>query len=327
MERCFRCDAVATGDVVDVRLPQDVLNELQKDIGACEIEDPDIADTTLGDALLEYVPSETVFGAVILRLVEGFDFDVIEWPSLTCRGCGAALENWWTEVRLRTVVQLVELLEQPPEEIASLPRRPPAESIEWWRSDSSSYLIHLTRGARAEISVDTIADRTYERDLSAPEMLWAILSSRRLKARSSKGMKEPAVCFTEKPLTALKDTILGAESRVRKKSRAKHWTSYGVMFPKEYLRAHGARPVLHVTAEEWAALPPGLEAYALRLEDRANWVHEREWRLGSDLVFELERCIVLVPTFEQANVFRRALDARGRTVRGILPLHDIFAAV
>lgn len=59
-----------------------------------------------------------------------------------------------------------------------------------------------------------------------------------------------------------------------------------------------------------------VSSYALRLEQRANWVHEREWRVGSDLVFDLARCIVLVPTFDQADTFRKALDARGLSVMG-----------
>ncbi|AKU96674.1 hypothetical protein AKJ09_03338 [Labilithrix luteola] len=135
------------------------------------------------------------------------------------------------------------------------------------------------------------------------------------------------MCFTEKPLTALKDTILGNEARVRKKGRSKQWAPYGVMFSKDYLREHGARPAVHVTRQEWESLPVELQPYALRLGRRANWVHEREWRLGSDLVFDPARCIVLVPDFDQADAFRKALDARGLRVMGILPLIDLFAAI
>lgn len=326
-QRCFRCDESAAHDVVLIRLPQEVVDELRLDIGACEHEGIDITNTILGDTLPERVPDDTPFGAVLLRLVEGCDFDAIEWPDLACHGCGAELENWWTEVRTGTSVQLVDRLPTPPAEITRLPARSLVEKIEWWRSDASPYLVHLTRGDRVVVELDTIADREHETKLSAPEMLWAILSSRRLKARAAVGMKAPAVCFTEKPLTALKDTILGNEARVRKKSGSKEWAPYGVMFSKDYLRGHGARPVLHVTRQEWESLPVELQPYALRLERRANWVHEREWRLGSDLVFDLARCIVLVPTFDQADTFRKALDARGLRVMGILPLIDLFAAI
>jgi hypothetical protein len=326
-ERCFRCDRSAAHDVVLLRLPQDVIDNLRVDIGACENESIDITSGTLGDVLPDRVPDDTMFGEVLLRLVEGHDFDAIEWPDFTCHGCGAELENWWTDVRTGTFVQLVDRLPDPPPEITELPTRPLAERIEWWRSDASPYLVHLTRGDVVAVGLDTIADIEHQTKLSASEMLWAILSSRRLKASAAVGMKAPAVCFTEKPLPALKDTILGNEARTRKKSRSKQWTAYGVMFTKEYLRELGARPVLHVNQREWAALPKELQAYALRHDERANWTHEREWRLAQDLVFDLARCIVLVPTFDQANAFRTALDARGLTVMGILPLLDVFAAV
>ena len=105
-ERCFRCDQSAAHDVVILRLPQDAIDGLRVDIGACENESIDITSGILGDVLPDRVPDDTVFGEVLLRLVEGHDFDVIEWPDFACHGCGAELENWWTDVRTGTFVQV-----------------------------------------------------------------------------------------------------------------------------------------------------------------------------------------------------------------------------
>ncbi len=59
----------------------------------------------------------------------------------------------------------------------------------------------------------------------------------------------------------------------------------------------------------------------------ANWLHECEWRAPDDIVFDLAQCIVLVPDFEQAEIFRLELEKVGRRARGFLPLHDLFAAL
>jgi hypothetical protein len=149
-----------------------------------------------------------------------------------------------------------------------------------------------------------------------------------LKAKRGRGSRAKAVCFTEKPLAALKDTILGSEARVRRGTRALGWSAYGVMFEKSYLQGLGVRPVLHLDDAGRAKMPEEFVHRVVSFEAGTNWLHEREWRAPGDVPFDPTKCVVLVPTFEQADVFRAALARHGKqTVRGFLPLLDLFAAL
>ena len=161
----------------------------------------------------------------------------------------------------------------------------------------------------------------------APEVLWSILASCRLRAKKGKGMYEKAVCFSEKPLVALKDTVMGAEARVRRGTRSLVWSAYGIMFEKTYLQSLGVRPVLHLDDQERLSCPKEMAHRIISFKEGTNWLHEREWRGATDLVFDITQCIVLVPNFEQAEIFRAALAEKGKRARGILPLHDLFAAL
>ena len=163
--------------------------------------------------------------------------------------------------------------------------------------------------------------------VSAPGVLWRILTEGRLYAKKGKGMHTKAVCFTEKPLGALKDTIIGREAEVRKSTRSLAWAPYGVMFDKSYLNTLGVAPVLHMSDEEHALCPPNFAHRVVRFSTGANWLHEREWRAPDDIVFDLAQCIILVPDFEQAEIFRLELEKVGRRARGFLPLYDLFAAL
>jgi len=331
--------------VTHVVLPDDFISELHDAIYACECEgcggghydhedDETIGAETnasLRDVIYDHAASKAdePFYALIAALAEA-DNDLkrlVERPGLSCRGCGAEINDWYTEVKVRTYQVLVPRLHDPPEEIRGLPTMTAAARIEWWRTDSSIYLTHLTRRQRLATRRDNIDYEDRSELVPAPEVLWAILSDRILRARKGKGLYERAVCFTEKPLAALKDTILGDEARVRRGTRSIAWSAYGVMFEKEYLRGLGVRPVLHLDEAERAALPANMAHRAVPFREGVNWLHEREWRAPSDVTFDLSQCIVLVPTFEQAELYREALAKRSQRVRGFVALHDLFAAL
>lgn len=269
---------------------------MRKSIHACEqegcgggtwdSEDGDVigadTNTSIGDQLIECIPDTTTFGKLILWLVESDDVSLVEWPELACRACGAELDGWGAEVKTRIHQDLVDRLPEPPPEISAITTKSPAEAIEWWRSDCSTYLVHLTRGASVGVRVDNIDYEPKIERLSAPDLLWIILTDRTLKAKRGKGTKSSAVCFTEKPLTALKDTVLGAEAHVRRGKRALRWPAYGVMFEKDNLRGLGVRPVIHVDPTDASKLPPELAYRAVTLKTRRPDGSNRQGRSRSD---------------------------------------------
>lgn len=253
----------------------------------------------------------------------------VEFPDIPCPKCSSALDGWFQEVKTAAWRRTLPAVPPLPAEITSLPVASlrPEEVIEYYRSDCSSALIHLTKPAELLYMESNLDGGTKFQNFSAGEILYLILVERELKTSRGKGLHAPAVCFTEKPLTALKDTLLGRESSVRRKHSAITWAPYGLMFPKAYLRRFGVAPVLHINSEEESTLPGELKHRIVPFSDRSNWSHEREWRCGQNISFDPAEAIVLLPRFEQVAAFQKALDRAKVAVRGYLPLFDLFASM
>ena len=346
--RCGACgDVVGRCDlrIRRIELPDELADELRESIHACEQEGcgggyydhedhERIGDETtvcLREALYELVEARTdePFFVLLAALAEADDDlrRIVALPDVSCPNCGAEIDDWYTDVKTCVYESLIPRLLKPPPEIRDIDLPDLASRIEWWRSDSSVYLVHLTRGQLYVTKRDNIEYKEHKEKITASEALWSILASGELRANRGKGLRAKAVCFTEKPLAALKETIMGAEARVRRGSRSLAWAAYGVMFEKAYLRELGVRPVIHADDAEHAALPEDMRYRAVRFGRGANWLHEREWRAPGDLTFDLTKCIVLVPTFQQGELFRSTLAKQGRAARGFLPLLDVFAAL
>jgi hypothetical protein len=259
--------------------------------------------------------------------VEDGNPDAVDLPDLSCPNCGTEFDNWYTDVKQERILVTLLVPHNIPSEIQGLPEDPDhASFIEYFRADCSRYLVHLTKPGRVSFGFDNVVYEKVERDFTAAEVLWAILISSTIQARRGKGMRRPAVCLTEKPLPALKDSLVGHEAS-RRRGRAISWSPYGVMFDKSYAMRKGVAPVLPCSPADANTIPEESQFRITPLSHNSNWLHEREWRCATDLKFDLSEAVVLVPNWEQAEAFRSALTQRGQHARGFLPLFDLFAFV
>lgn len=253
-------------------------------------------------------------------LADGHWDSLLEMPgNITCSNCGYAFNHWMENVTLETIT-ITRTTPVLPVEVTKLAPMKAPQEIEYYRSDCSKFLTHLTRARDLDFAFSNINDVTHDKHFSAPEVLWLMLEEQTLRASAGAGMRAPAVCFTDKPLTALKDTLLGREAVIRKNRKVLTWSPYGLMFDKDYLRKLGVLPV--VFGEQLpSGVDPGMYVY---LEGDAYWVHEREWRIPRDLKFDRAEAVVLVPGFDQVQIFTELFQRFKFDVKGILPLYDLF---
>ena len=342
-QKCQLCQKALDGTcfaIDSVKISDELADEIGCSIYACsecgvtwdsEDDEPVINDTNceLTEAIAEFVEGlkeSSIYYQLLKLFTSEGTWDNIEFEGIHCGGCGADLEDTFGEVKVRRIHRIVP---QPPalpaEVTAALSAETPADLIEYYRSDSSNYLVHLTKHNTLETFYDNLSYENQTEELTAAEILWLILKEKKLKALQGEGMKAPAVCFTDKPLTALKDTLIGYESNVRKKTRAIQWRCYGLMFSKKYLSKFSVRPTLHLAPKEYRSTPKELHHLAVTYSEKSQWLHEREWRCGEDVAFDTREAIVLLPIFEHVGPFRKALKKEGIVVRGFLPLLDLFA--
>jgi hypothetical protein len=253
--------------------------------------------------------------------------DEFELANLRCRKCGSDLKSWCDDIKMRVRKRIIPAIpEGMPAEVNALPALAPSARIEYHRPDCSLYLTHFTRGGSVATHIDNVDEAEQMTDLSARNVLWVILATSTLKAFKGVGLHRSAICFTEKPLGAIKDTLVGVEASVRKKSSIR-WAPWGVMFEKDYLRDLGAQPVIACSPRDESLIPEVLRYRMVPLTDRTNFLHEREWRLQKDVKFDIRQCVVLVPNFEQATALREALAKLKLHPKGFIPLFDVFAAL
>lgn len=328
-----------------VGCPQPVSTAIQNEVCACDAaaccSDGDATDKEwfLNDLNSDVL---TVFSAHVASLNESDRYahllkwlrangslEAVEFPGIACPKCSSALVGWFQEVKTPAWRRILPAVPPLPPEITSLPIAAlrPEEVIEYYRSDCSDSLIHLTRPSELAYLESNVPQAPKSRRFAAGEVLFLILVQRVLRAAQGKGLHAQAVCFTEKPLTALKDTLLGRESLVRRERAAITWAPYGLMFRKTYLRELGAAPVLHLDAREESSVPSGLRHRVVPFSAHINWNHEREWRCGGDVTFDPAEAVVLLPRFEHVASFKKALDDAKVAVRGFLPLFDLFASM
>lgn len=264
---------------------------------------------------------------ILKHIIDEGREDIINASDLQCGACGGGLETY-DRAKIRRVYRVKpELPRLPPEIMSIVSTLALPAQIEYHRSDSSNYLIHLTKPNDIATKWDNIDDQLINERLGAASILWLILKEKRIRAHQGIGMKKASVCFTEKPIQALKDTLVGVESQIRKRSRAIEWHGYGLMFKKHHLQKQGIKPVIHLPVSEHKKIPCDLQHLLVSFDsnNETSWVHEREWRTVADVVIDPAECIVLVPIFEHIAPFRTALESIGISVKGFLPLLDIFA--
>jgi hypothetical protein len=181
------------------------------------------------------------------------------------------------------------------------------------RDDLSNRLIHLTRDSD---------------DSSAEEKFKNIVDSRTLKGSTllvKGGIK--VVCFTEAPISKLGLIMSkGNEKQIRYKP-------LGVMFKKEYLFKHGARPAIYSPEAEYTLLPQQLRFRYVRFElgdvKDVDWTWEREWRFQIDeFQIDPQEATLIVPTRKWVEEFKEKNHSEniGLSIAlGDIPFHEKLA--
>ena len=139
------------------------------------------------------------------------------------------------------------------------------------RPDISPYLVHFTSG---------------DSQVAAFTRLRKIISDSRLigGSRCIKGDYR-CVCFSEAPLTSLKDGLVNQDHYSR-------YSPFGIMVSKQWLFEQGGRPVIYQPESEYHDLPETHRWRHHRFElfgskQRVDFTWEREWRIKCDhLVFD-----------------------------------------
>jgi len=154
------------------------------------------------------------------------------------------------------------------------------------RVDISPYLVHFTKGENNE---------------DAFKRLQKIIAERRLIAGTQfiKG-NYSCVCFSEAPLAMLTGGLVNQEYYSR-------YSPFGIMVSKEWVFAHGGRPVIYETEQEYDDLPDTHRWRHVLYELRegffpVDFTWEREWRIRCDqLEFDERSAMIVLPDSKWAK--------------------------
>lgn len=149
------------------------------------------------------------------------------------------------------------------------------------RSDLVARLSHLT-------------GRKASNDDEAFEVLWKILTEKRLIASGAEGFINgdiKAVCFQEIPLQAMAENVLRGNT---------HYFGFGLRVNRGFFYCRGGRPVFYGEVDHLKKILPTTEYWRivsmdLNDPDRIiDWSHEREWRHPGDFEFDWSEIEVIV---------------------------------
>jgi len=130
------------------------------------------------------------------------------------------------------------------------------------RRDISDKLIHFTSGENEE--------EAFQRLCKIVKEVCILGTSEKIKG----GYK--CVCFSEAPLTSLKDGLVNPDAYSR-------YFPFGIIFEKRRIFELGGRPVIYQTEEEFKGLPKEYRWRHVRYEpnrdEPIDFTWEREWRI------------------------------------------------
>lgn len=197
------------------------------------------------------------------------------------------------------------------------------------RSDLTSQLVHLTRGAGAD-----------GKSPDAVNVLLQILRDKKIKgSTTSSGFiigDQPAVCFQDVPLYHLAQNIHAEEAfRGSNKDAKVRYVGVGLMFPKTYVFRRDGRPVFYENKDvAKGILPKGehwrIVNFDLSMDDAfTDWTHEREWRVKDEFEFSIDKATVILSCHKAYTLFvkRCAKDENKgilEGVHGIVNLGAVF---
>lgn len=158
--------------------------------------------------------------------------------------------------------------------------------------DLADHVIHFTgrRGRRNDNVDPAIAA------MEDQQRLVHIVVDRRVRAFETFSSDAPVVCLTESTKAAVATLI-----------RERSYSPCGIGFSKQFVFEKQGGPAFYVRGDEWPALTgllphparcrivrfwPGAQAdpgdppLGYHLTSQSEWLHEREWRVPGDLVFD-----------------------------------------
>jgi len=146
------------------------------------------------------------------------------------------------------------------------------------RRDISDKLTHWTSGENEE---------------EAFQRLCKIVKERLILGTSEKIKGEyKCVCFTEAPLTSLKDGLVNPDSYSR-------YSRFGIIFEKRHIFKLGGRSVIYQTDKEFEGLSEEYRwrhvRYEPNIDKPIDFTWEREWRIKCDaLTFDPSSAVIVV---------------------------------
>jgi hypothetical protein len=165
--------------------------------------------------------------------------------------------------------------------------------------DVGDHLIHFT--GRSGARTDDVDQRIL--NLSPERRLVEILVDRVIRGFEAFGAGAPVACFSE-----------STKASIPKLIRDGRYAPYGIAFSKQLIFENGGGPALYVRGDEWetmaAAVPQPVRSRLVRfwpgavspdgkklphpLENRSEWLHEREWRVPNEFRFDWRDVTFLV---------------------------------
>lgn len=138
--------------------------------------------------------------------------------------------------------------------------------------------------------------------------------------------------FQDLPLTAIAEN-LRYEEALNDKIR---YSPFGIRFHKRFIYKNGGRPVIYENKELMKSMLPENEYWRivdLNLENATSfvdWMHEREWRVPDELVFDYDNIEVIV---KQSKYYRKLVEyCRDKDrmdilvgIRGIVTLDSVYS--
>ena len=130
------------------------------------------------------------------------------------------------------------------------------------RRDISDKLIHFTSGENLEEAFQRLCNIVRERRISGT------------REKIKGGYK--CVCFTEAPLTSLRDGLVNPDAYSR-------YSPFGIIFEKRRIFELGGRPVIYQPVAEFEGLPNEYRwrhvTYEPNMDEPIDFTWEREWRI------------------------------------------------
>ena len=193
-----------------------------------------------------------------------------------------------------------------------------------YRMDLSSRLTHLAKGLDEDDAFSNLIN---------------ILEEKRLKGSSRrKGFicgEISAVCLQDAPLVAIAENLQYEEVLRKEENQKVRYLGFGIRFQKNFIYRQGGRPVIYDDKDEAKKYLPKNQWWRIVKLDLSNsnsiidWMHEREWRVPKEIIFEYSQCEIIVPSSKYYKKFVKYCLKNDRKdillkIQGIVVMSSVY---